>query len=149
MVGEQTIGILNMGRLNGIYISGPMTGLPDNNFLAFNAAAEFLRRTRRPIENPAEKGQKRGWKWVDYLRYDIRKLMDCSTIAMLPGWTKSRGACLEYLVAGALDFDVWYMFRAETFPPKWIVAAMLFFKLGGQKNAVCTEKRQASARSGR
>jgi hypothetical protein len=37
-----------------IYLSGPMTGLPDLNFPAFNAAASALRAKGLNVINPAE-----------------------------------------------------------------------------------------------
>jgi len=37
-----------------IYISGPMTGLPEHNFPAFHAAAERLRKAGWEVNNPAE-----------------------------------------------------------------------------------------------
>lgn len=37
-----------------IYIAGPMTGLPDNNYPAFHEAAARLRKRCWHVENPAE-----------------------------------------------------------------------------------------------
>jgi len=37
-----------------IYIAGPMTGLPEFNYPAFNAAAEYLRSLGHHVENPAD-----------------------------------------------------------------------------------------------
>jgi len=36
------------------YISGPMTGLPEHNFPAFNAAAAYYRERGFEVINPAE-----------------------------------------------------------------------------------------------
>lgn len=89
-----------------IYISGPMSGLPDLNFPAFNAAAAELRADGYTVLNPAEKQEegKPDMTWEDYMRIDIRMMMDCNAIYMLPGWTKSRGARLEQLIAVELGF---------------------------------------------
>lgn len=91
----------------GIYVSGPMTGLPDLNFPEFNGAAKYLR-FRVPVEvvNPAEFGEEPGKSWVDYMRKDIAALMRCNVIVMLPGWRRSKGAKLERFVARALGFVV-------------------------------------------
>ncbi len=85
-----------------VYVSGPMTGIPDDNFPAFNAAADDLAAQGYAVENPAAKGIVDGWEWADYLRYDIRVLTECDAIFTLPGWEASRGATLEMHVAKAL-----------------------------------------------
>lgn len=85
-----------------VYISGPMSGYEDLNFPAFNAAASALRDKGYEVENPALKGEVEGWEWEDYLRYDIRALMDCDAIYTLPGWYRSPGSQLEVAVATAL-----------------------------------------------
>lgn len=43
-------------RSGRIYIAGPMTGLPDFNFPAFNDMAAILRGLGYHVENPAEHG---------------------------------------------------------------------------------------------
>lgn len=89
------------------YISGPMTGLPDLNFPAFFAAAEKLRAQGRNIVNPAEDDTP-GLEWHQYLREDIRALVDCSAIHMLPGWELSKGARLELHIAEQLGMAITY-----------------------------------------
>lgn len=85
-----------------LYVSGAMTGMPEFNFPAFNRAAEQLRLLGYEVENPADKGIIDGWTWSDYLRYDLKALMDCQGVAMLPGWPGSKGARLEFHVATEL-----------------------------------------------
>jgi hypothetical protein len=94
-----------------IYVSGPMTGLPDFNFPAFQEAAAALRAKGGVVVNPAElDGRDTGpMTWEDYLRRDIRALMDCTHIALLPGWEGSRGARLEAHIAAALGMEVIYL----------------------------------------
>lgn len=89
-----------------IYVSGPMSGLPKNNVLAFNAAAKALRKKGYKVVNPAELDKGEPCRtWEDCLRRDIRHLTDCTDVATLPGWTKSRGANLEMHIAKALSFE--------------------------------------------
>lgn len=64
-------------RSGRIYIAGPMTGLPDFNFPAFNDMAAILRGLGYHVENPAEHGVVEGAEWADYLRYDIGRLATC------------------------------------------------------------------------
>lgn len=80
-----------------IYIAGPMTGLPDFNYPAFNAEAARLRALGYHVENPAENpGQQ---SWAAYMRVAIRQMLTCDTIALLPGWEQSKGARLELSIA--------------------------------------------------
>lgn len=89
------------------YISGPMTGIEHFNFPAFNAEAAKLRAMGVEVINPAEHGEDDPtMQWSDYLRKDIRLLMDCNAIHMLPGWTKSKGAMLEYHIASKLGYAI-------------------------------------------
>jgi len=60
-----------------IYISGPMTGLPDHNFPAFYEAAEHLKRLGWNPVNPAENfGGRQDLSRELYLRTDVRLLSD-------------------------------------------------------------------------
>lgn len=96
-----------------LYISGPMTGIKDHNFPAFNRAAEVLRNVGYTILNPADKGIIEGWTWEDYLKYDLNEVLKSDGIATLPGFTWSKGAMLETHVAFAVgipvdDVDYWF-----------------------------------------
>ena len=88
------------------YISGPMTGIEDFNRPAFAAEAARLRAEGVYVVNPAENGLPPGAPWEEHLRADIRDMMDCNAIHMLPGWTKSKGAMLEYHIAQKLGFAI-------------------------------------------
>lgn len=89
-----------------IYISGPMTGIKDHNFPAFNATSDRLRALGFRVENPADKGKIDGWEWHDYLRYDIGKLIKCDGIFMLRGWRLSKGGSFEYEIAKNLQMII-------------------------------------------
>ncbi len=75
-----------------VYISGPMTGMPDFNFPAFNAEAARLRSLGYEVVNPAEINQVTQGEWHECLRRDIVELMSCDTLALMPGWQGSNGA---------------------------------------------------------
>lgn len=79
--------------MNRIYLAGPCTGLPDANYPAFNAQAARLRALGYHVENPAENPVCSSWE--GYMRHAIAQLVTCDVIAMLPGWTNSRGARIE------------------------------------------------------
>lgn len=88
-----------------IYLSGPMSGHPDHNHPAFHAEADRLRAHGYQVINPAEINVE-GGAWHDCLRADIRALMDCDTIALLPGWEASQGAHLELHIAHRVGMRV-------------------------------------------
>jgi hypothetical protein len=88
-----------------IYLSGPMTGLPDLNFPAFYSMAARLRAAGYAVINPAELDHPTK-EWSDCLRRDIVALMGCHTVATLPGWEHSKGARLEVLIADRLGMSV-------------------------------------------
>ena len=89
-----------------VYISGPMTGIPDLNFPAFNMAAAMLRKAGIETVNPAEINPDSAMSWEQCMRADIKALCDCDALAMLPGWEKSRGAHLEVHLAHRLGMRV-------------------------------------------
>lgn len=89
-----------------VYISGPMSGLPDFNRPAFYRAAAELRFNGCKVFNPAEMNVPDDTPWPTLMRYCIRDLVDCDTIHMLPGWYRSRGARLEHAIALTLGMAV-------------------------------------------
>lgn len=93
------------GRL---YLSGPMTGLPEHNFPAFAEASARHRAAGFEVVNPAEVAAHlpAGSRWEDYMRADIRALCDCDTIVMLSGWEHSKGAHLELHLAHRMGLNV-------------------------------------------
>ena len=89
-----------------IYIAGPMTGHPDLNFPAFHGKAAELRAMGHEAVNPAEINSDPQAEWATCMRSDIRELVTCEAIYLLPGWEKSRGATLEWTIATELGMLV-------------------------------------------
>jgi hypothetical protein len=90
-----------------LYLSGPMSGLPEMNFPMFNAAAAGLRRLGYTVFNPAETdGGDTSQSYAHYMRKDIEALLSVDAVVVLPGWQKSRGAILEVSVAKAFDLPI-------------------------------------------
>ena len=89
-----------------VYISGPMTGLPDLNFPAFHAAAARLRNAGLDAVNPAELNPDPDTDWQDCMRADIKALCDCDILTLLPGWQDSKGAHLELQLAHRLGLRI-------------------------------------------
>jgi hypothetical protein len=107
---------LAASRSRRAYIAGPMTGLPEFNFPAFNAKAAELRAQGWHIENPAEHGIVEGATWADYLHFDLTRLATCEAMHLLPGWSASRGATLEVSIARALGMTIHLADGAEPAP---------------------------------
>lgn len=87
-----------------VYVSGPMTSYQDFNRSAFRKAEARLRDMGHDPVIPVDSGVPANEPWAAHLRADIRMLMDCHAIAMLPGWEGSKGARLEVGIARALGF---------------------------------------------
>lgn len=92
-----------------LYLSGPMTGRPDLNFPTFFMAAARLRVLGYRVTNPPELPVLNLSTWGDCLRVDIKALMDCEAICMLPGWQDSKGARLEHHNAVELGMQVFHI----------------------------------------
>lgn len=90
-----------------IYIAGPMSGVKNFNFPAFNEAAEYLRSWGYEVENPAGNPSQRSW--AGYMRQAIPQMLTCDAIALLPGWAGSRGATLEAGIASELGMIRLYL----------------------------------------
>lgn len=113
-----------------IYVAGPMTGIPQFNFPAFDAAAAQLRELGYDVVSPAELDDPDDREaalaspdgsmatygtarpdgvikktWGDFLARDVKLLSDggIDAVVVLPGWEKSRGARLETYVAAAMN----------------------------------------------
>ena len=102
-----------------VYLSGPMSGITDSNFPAFHAWAARLRADGFDVVNPAEINpgpapqgaeaqSSAAWtaRYNSCMRADLREMMDCDAIALMPGWESSKGANLELHVAHRLGMEV-------------------------------------------
>lgn len=88
-----------------IYLSGPMTNMLDLNFPLFHSMTASLRAAGHSVINPAELNPDSG-TWSECMRRDITALMECDTVATLPGWQDSRGASLEVHIGKELGMKV-------------------------------------------
>ncbi len=89
-----------------VYLSGPISGLERDEYMArFAYAEELVRKDGYDVCNPTRLLPCR-WPWLYRLmgykltlRYDIWHLKKCDRIFMLPGWVTSIGAIKERNVA--------------------------------------------------
>jgi len=87
-----------------VYISGPISSIPDGNQASFYAAAtRIIEEGSLPI-NPHDVTffLPPGSSWVAYMKADIPALCEADEIYMLRGWWRSRGARLEWVIAWGL-----------------------------------------------
>lgn len=121
------------------YISGPMTGLPDFNFPAFQAASDFLTAQGFEVASPHTLSQQgshavncnasggmegadcscgvgavKPWKF--YMTKALILQLDCEAWVGLPGWTRSKGAKREFDIAVDLEHKLFILRRTEGLP---------------------------------
>ena len=92
-----------------LYLAGPMSGIEDYNYPAFNTAATYLRTLGYTVLNPAENTRKTDPldpQWQPFMRDALKLLSDADGVAYLPGSHMSRGAKIETAVAYAMDWPV-------------------------------------------
>lgn len=119
-----------------VYISGPISGMPqitmEEKLARFDRAEEWLNGQAwvAGIMNPLKSGNnqcryngecnpeghvgqdgKLSHSWRCYLEHDIRDLLVCTHIALLPHWAHSRGARLERLIAIELGMEIIHLNR--------------------------------------
>jgi len=101
-----------------IYVAGPMTGYPRWNFDAFARATALLRESGYEVVSPAEIDLSLGFDpdapaenytpaaYQAAMRRDVEALLAVDAVALLPGWSASRGAKLEATIGNALGLRV-------------------------------------------
>lgn len=90
-----------------IYIAGRIRGI-ENYAEAFAKAADKLRAEGHSIFNPAAANQE-GRPLNKIMGYLLPQLCECDAIAMLPGWWRSGGARIEWLLARYLNLKITYL----------------------------------------
>jgi hypothetical protein len=125
--------------INKVYIAGPMSGVPQFNYPAFDEAAGYIRGMGYEAISPAEmddphireaalasetgnfrefdellKGEDHEPEtWGDFLSRDVKLIADeVDAVALLDGWENSRGARLEAFVALSVQKPV-FRFRGD------------------------------------
>lgn len=90
-----------------VYISGQISGRSaEETAGAFYEAALKLESQGYTPVSPYMGDE--GKTWGEYMRRDIKLLMDCDGIFMLSGWSVSRGANIERELAKSLGFSIFY-----------------------------------------
>lgn len=94
-----------------IYVAGPMRGYALSNFPAFDSLTSWLRAQGHVVFNPADHDREMGLTgeqaeecvtpemFHEMFRWDLGKVAESGIVVFLPGWERSKGACVERAVA--------------------------------------------------
>lgn len=91
-----------------IYISGPISGANETAERRFNDWEVILSNSKQEAVNPFKLNHDHDKSWLNYMRVDIKALVDCHAIYMLEGWEASKGACIEFEIAKTLGMDLYF-----------------------------------------
>jgi hypothetical protein len=130
-----------------IYVAGPMTGIPGYNFDSFDRNAQFLADGGWDPISPADLDRQAGHnpndpEWFERLFTaedyhaamvrDYRALTECSAIAFIPGWEKSKGAALERAFANRLKLDMYRVDADKSYLEKEFLIGLTGFAQAGK-----------------
>lgn len=82
-----------------LYISGPMSGVPEYNYPLFHRVKKHLQSFKYEVLSPADHKLEDGLEWIDYILKDIPWVFQADGVAQLDGWETSKGARIECLIA--------------------------------------------------
>ncbi len=116
------IEIVGNPKYRRVYISGPITGLQNENISEFKKYEDKFKNLNFEVVNPHslftkdeidEINRKLEYKEITFeeyhsffMRRDVKEMMDCDIIAVLNGWEKSKGANIEVYIARNLNIPV-------------------------------------------
>lgn len=89
-----------------VYISGKISGLSEKEYKNnFNSAELYLTGLGYDVVNPVSEVTIPNGTWKDYMRRDLKLLLDCDYIYLLDNWTESTGAKIEYSLARDIGIE--------------------------------------------
>lgn len=125
-----------------IYLAGPMSGIPQFNYPAFDEAADLLRSRGYDVMSPAEmddpniraaalaspNGEHRVFQdtlkrqghqpetWGDFLSRDVKLVSDeVDAIVLMADWQRSRGARTEAFIALQTQKPVFFIYEGDIY----------------------------------
>jgi len=98
-------------KRHNVYISGPMTGLPEYNHPAFFNAHNRLIESGHAVINPAisaveDTKHLSEPEWIDYMISCVSRMKNATAIHLLQGWESSPGALIEKMIADRMQLEV-------------------------------------------
>lgn len=92
-----------------VYISGKISGLEFSHAQKlFNDAENDLKKYNFNVVNPMTLPHNHGKSWDEFMREDLKALLDCTHIFMLSNWQDSKGAIIEHDLAKELNIKIFY-----------------------------------------
>lgn len=96
-----------------VYISGPVTGIPEGNKPKFLLAEQMLLSHGCHVFNPTNiewpidplEGEA---LWRYFMHFCVRNMPECDSVLMLPDWQNSKGAKWEHRIAEMLGLAIYY-----------------------------------------
>lgn len=99
-----------------VYVAGPVTGVPDWREKHMEAVQLLRDHGYEPVstampeyfnaDNAPKVSDDSIASWRAWMEYCLELLRHCDAIATMPGWSRSKGAYIEYLTARKfLDLD--------------------------------------------
>src|ERR1700733_5796753 len=108
-MGRAQLNLLDEVSVKGrCYLAGRLRGFPNLNFEQFSIGASKLRSDEWGVFNPASANLE-GMPLHKIMAYVLSQLCECDAIAMLPGWWRSGGARIEWLLAKYLKKKIIYL----------------------------------------
>lgn len=90
-----------------VYISGPISKIPfQEAFDNFEKKEKELIALGYEVVNPMKLEHNHDKSWKSYMKVDLKALIDCDCIVMLPGWVSSKGARIEWYLAKDLGIQI-------------------------------------------
>lgn len=110
-----------------LYIGGPMTGLPENNYPSFGYAFKRLvsagmhpvspHLLEANIEPDQKSGMSKGQLYKLVIPGDIFAIAQCDGMVLLPGWERSNGTAIEKHAADLFELPVFApAYTSDEFP---------------------------------
>jgi nucleoside 2-deoxyribosyltransferase len=107
-------------NLKKVYISGPMSGIPELNHSEFEKAEIKMKSFGFEVFNPHKfeeqkteeflnkvKNLNENDNWIQFMKVDIVKMIqECEFVLALNNWERSRGATLELFIAKSLGMPI-------------------------------------------
>lgn len=92
------------------YLCGPIdtAGQKEKNIETFKRSASYLRTTYCIVSPIEENTTESCDSYEEFIREDMKLLLECNAIILLPGWPQSRGARGELEIAMKLNMEVYF-----------------------------------------
>lgn len=92
-----------------VYLSGPITGMPNLNIDEFQKYEDKFKNLNFEVINPHKlhtEEETKSFTWSQFMKQDIKFMVECDFVAVLNGWEKSKGANLEVYIARNIDMPI-------------------------------------------